>query len=634
MKKIDKSAYQARLDRITELFENMATHATEQSSFRCPYKNRFNECTAVFGCRNQRKPKKENGLLLCGGDDKLNYQNAWEEGQKPSYHLGWDQSKQAKNESNTTSTQTMNINQTVFDLADSLAVKIPTSCFRTGICHECIVEINQGMEGLVPRTESESFLEGDYRLACQAQVINPDINITFTPLHRKPKILTLAKEKDIALEPVVERHGDNVLYDGEVIDQYRGNLYGLAIDLGTTTVVINFINLETGQSVHLRSFENPQRFGGSSIMHRISYDGKYEGELRKAIINAINKEIEDWCNQAGIRRQEIYEIVVAGNTTMRELFFRLNVQSIGQKPYKSLIEKEYLSGARQTTSLTIGTRRLGLRANPKARVYGAPIIASHVGGDVASDMVAVELATRPGISMLVDVGTNTEVVVAGNGRIITASCPAGPAFEGGGIKYGMPGYEGAIESIKWQDGSFNYNTIGNTAPVGICGSGLIDLLAELRTHNMMRPKGVFSDRKQYELSIVNHAGISFSRQDASNLAQAKAANYCGQYIVMRAFGVSPSQVDQLFLAGGFANYVDINNAIAIGFLPPVPEERIIKVGNASVQGAREILLSRSQRQSINELVRNIEHIELETTPDFFDIFVEACQFKPMPKVLT
>ena len=249
-------------------------------------------------------------------------------------------------------------------------------------------------------------------------------------------------------------------------------------------------------------------------------------------------------------------------------------------------------------------------------------------------MVAVELATRPGISMLVDVGTNTEVVVAGNGRIITASCPAGPAFEGGGIKYGMPGYEGAIESIKWQDGSFNYNTIGNTAPVGICGSGLIDLLAELRTHNMMSPKGVFSDRKQYELSIVNHAGISFSRQDASNLAQAKAANYCGQYIVMRAFGVSPSQVDQLFLAGGFANYVDINNAIAIGFLPPVPEERIIKVGNASVQGAREILLSRSQRQSINELVRNIEHIELETTPDFFDIFVEACQFKPMPKVLT
>ena len=151
---------------------------------------------------------------------------------------------------------------------------------------------------------------------------------------------------------------------------------------------------------------------------------------------------------------------------------------------------------------------------------------------------------------------------------------------------------------------------------------------------MMSPKGVFSDRKQHELSIVNHAGISFSRQDASNLAQAKAANYCGQYIVMRAFGVSPSQVDQLFLAGGFANYVDINNAIAIGFLPPVPEERIIKVGNASVQGAREILLSRSQRESINELVRNIEHIELETTPDFFDIFVEACQFKPMPKVLT
>ncbi|MYI99568.1 MAG: DUF4445 domain-containing protein [Gemmatimonadetes bacterium] len=341
----------------------------------------------------------------------------------------------------------------------------------------------------------------------------------------------------------------------------------------------------------------------------------------------------DWCERTGTARQEIYEIVVAGNSTMRDLFFRLDVQSIGQKPYKSQIENEYLAGERETTALTIGTRRLGLRANPKARVYGMPLIASHVGGDVAADLATVELAAQPGVSMLVDVGTNTEVVVAGNGRMITASCPAGPAFEGGGIQYGMPGYEGAIESLKWEDGRFAWSTIGDTAPQGICGSGLIDLLAELRRHGMMSPKGVFSDRKQFEVDVVAEAGITLSRQDASNLAQAKAANYCGQYIVLRTFGVAPGDVDRLFLAGGFANYVDVRNAIDIGFLAPVPEDRIVKVGNAAVQGAREILLSRSRRAELEALVKDIEHVELETTPDFFEVFVEACQFKPMPGVL-
>jgi uncharacterized 2Fe-2S/4Fe-4S cluster protein (DUF4445 family) len=149
----------------------------------------------------------------------------------------------------------------------------------------------------------------------------------------------------------------------------------------------------------------------------------------------------------------------------------------------------------------------------------------------------------------------------------------------------------------------------------------------------MKPKGIFADRKQYEMMLVQEYGITFSREDASNLAQAKAANYCGQYIVMRAFGIAPADVDALYLAGGFANYVDVRNAIDIGFLAPVPEDRIVKVGNAAVQGAREVLLSRSKREVVEQLVKGIEHIELETTPDFFDIFVEACQFKPMPTVL-
>jgi uncharacterized 2Fe-2S/4Fe-4S cluster protein (DUF4445 family) len=208
--------------------------------------------------------------------------------------------------------------------------------------------------------------------------------------------------------------------------------------------------------------------------------------------------------------------------------------------------------------------------------------------------------------------------------MMTASCPAGPAFEGGLIKYGMPGCEGAIESIRWGDDQWHYRTIGGGHPQGICGSGFIDLLAELRRHGQMTPKGVFKD-KLFELMIVPEYGITFSREDASNLAQAKAANYCGQLIVLRQFGVNPAEISKLYLAGGFANYVDVTNAIEIGFLAPVPEDRIVKIGNAAVQGAREILLSKRKRQSLESLVKRIEHVELETS---ILGFLWSCQFKP------
>ena len=522
--------------------------------------------------------------------------------------------------------------KSVFDYADELAVQVPTSCGRTGNCHECVVEIKKGMEALGPLTKEESFLKENYRLACQAIVEDDSADIEFTPLRRTPKILSLTLENPLKIEPQVKRRGEKVYYGDEVIDRYRGHLLGLAVDVGTTTVVLALVDLENGETLCVSSFENPQRFGGSDIMHRISYDGENPGELRKAIISGINFEIQELANQRGFARQEIYEIVIAANSTMRDIFFKIDVQSIGQKPYKSIVEHEYREGVRDTTALTQGARRLGVRVNPRAKVYSLPLVASHVGADVAADLVAIEMTNEDEVVMLLDVGTNTEVVLGHRGRIVCASCPAGPAFEGGLIKYGMPGYEGAIESIRWNGHGYQYETIGEKEPEGICGSGLIDLLAELRRHGRMQPKGMFAD-KAYELDIVPEHGITFSREDASNLAQAKAANYCGQFIVLRSLGINPRDVTKLYLAGGFANYVNVANAIDIGFLAPIPEDRIVKIGNAALQGARESLLSRSVRESIDSLVKEIEHIELETTPDFFEIFVEACQFKPMPNEL-
>ncbi len=628
MKKIEKAEYEKRLNKITQIFEGLVTHADVQATYRCPYKNRFNHCTAKFGCRNQRKIAEGTGLL-CVGDDKLDYRSAWEI-EEP------DQAAESHGTGTITcdgKTYQLAPGKTVFDYADDLAVQVPTSCFRTGQCHECIVEIKRGMDSLQPPNEAEAFLRDNYRLACQAVVIDVDIDIEFTPLRRTPRILTEAitnTNETVDINPRVTQRAGIVYYKDEPIDRYRGHLYGLAIDIGTTTVVANLVDLETGKVISVSSFENPQRFGGSDIMNRISYDGEFHGELRRSLIAALNSEIMDMCDRHEFVRHEIYEIVVAGNTTMRDIFFKQDVQSIGQKPYKSTIENAYRDGIRSTTALVEKTRRLGIRANPKAMVVSLPLIASHVGADVSADLVAIDIPSTDEIVMLVDVGTNTEVVVGNAKRMVAASCPAGPAFEGGGIEYGMPAYPGAIESLKWEGHQFSYDTIESEAPQGLCGSGLISLLAELRRNDMMSPKGVFADRKQRIMSVLPEHGIKLSRDDASNLAQAKAANYCGQYIVLRHFGCVPEDITTLFLAGGFANYVNLQDAVEIGFLAPIPEANVVKVGNAAVAGAKAVLLSNKKLADIESLVKNIEHIELETTPDFFDLFVEGCQFNPMP----
>ena len=625
MKKIDKAEYEKRLNKITQIFEGLVVHADEQATYRCPYKNRFDHCTAKFGCRNQRKIDEGTGLL-CVGDDQLDYRSAWE-----TDAPGQTAASQGTIECEGKVYQ-LTPGKTIFDYADDLVVQVPTSCFRTGQCHECIVEIKRGMESLQPPNEAEAFLRDNYRLACQAVVLDIDEDIAFTPLRRTPRILTHTVTDDNELPELSPRvtHNDGVVYyNAEPIDRYRGHLYGLAVDIGTTTVVANLVDLENGETVSVSSFENPQRFGGSDVMNRITYDGEFHGELRRSLIAALNSEIMEMCTRHDFVRQEIYEIVVVGNTTMRDIFFKQDVQSIGQKPYKSVIEHEYREGIRSTTSLIEKTRRLGVRANPKAMVYSLPLIASHVGADVAADLVAIDIVSQDEVIMLVDVGTNTEVIVGTAKRMVAASCPAGPAFEGGGIEYGMPAYPGAIESVKWNDGEFGWITIDNETPQGLCGSGLISLLAELRRNDQMSPKGVFSERKQRIIPLLPEHGITFSREDASNLAQAKAANYCGQYIVLRHFGCAPENITKLFLAGGFANYVNLRDAIEIGFLAPVPEENVVKIGNAAVAGATAVLLSDKKRASVEAFVNNIEHIELETTPDFFDIFVEGCQFKPM-----
>ena len=519
--------------------------------------------------------------------------------------------------------------RSIFDYADTLKVRVPTSCGRTGECHECIVEIKQGMYALSPPTPAEEFLRGDFRLACQAAVVDAEAVVEFAVLRRQPRILTESIRRDVALDPITVRRNDDVFYGDRRIDAYRGRIYGIAIDLGTTTVVMNLVDLESGDVLYTASFENPQRFGGSDIMHRISYDGgDNPGELRQVALSAINFEIGEMARTLGFHRRQIYEAVIVGNATMRDIFFGLDVQPIGEKPYRSVIETEMRSGVRQTTALEATAREIGLRVFPDAHIYGGPLIGSHVGADVAADLLAVGMDQEDEVVMLVDVGTNTEVVVGNRNRMLAASCPAGPAFEGGQVTYGMPGYDGAVESVRISARGVEYETIGKAPAQGICGSGLVDLLAELRRRNVMNELGAFGVGVD-EFVFAPSQRMSLSRADISSLAQAKSANFCGQYIVLRNYGVDVESVSKLYLAGGFANYLNINNALAIGFIANVPLERIFKIGNASLEGATLMLLSAEMRRRIERLSTTIEHVELETTPDFFDIFVEGCMFKPM-----
>ena len=518
--------------------------------------------------------------------------------------------------------------KSVFDYADALHVRVPTSCGRSGECHECIVEIKRGIDALTPPTPPEAFLRGNYRLACQVRPADADADIEFAVLRRQPRILTHSTKRRVNPDPPAERRGDAVYFQDTPLDAYRGHLYGLAIDAGTTTVVMNLVNLESGEVAHTASFENPQKFGGSDIMHRISYDGEFRGELRQVMLAAINFEIGEMCRQLRFHRRRIYDVVAVGNSTMRDLLFGLDVQPIGQKPYKSVTELEMERGERKTTSLNAPAKDFGIRVFPKANVYSGPLVGSHVGADVAADMLAVGMDEQEETVMLVDVGTNTEVVVGNRRRMMAASCPAGPAFEGGQITYGMPGYEGAVESVQIVDGDVRRQTIGGAEVQGICGSGLVDLLAELRRTGRMSELGVFSNGRS-EFTFAPEKDMSLSRADVSALAQAKSANYSGQSIVLRGYGVAPDDVRRLYLAGGFANYVNVKNAASIGFIADVAPEKVAKVGNAALEGATLMLISNRMRGVAESLVRRVEHVELETTPDFFDIFVEGCMFKPM-----
>jgi len=524
--------------------------------------------------------------------------------------------------------------QSLFDAATAADVRIPTSCVTQGKCKECVVEVTRGMDLLTPPTAHERHLKGAFRLSCQAHVEPRSGAIECHTMRRgqmriERHALNLpAGLTNLRLDPTVVRDGSRIVdrLSGTVLSETGGPIHGLALDLGTTTVVVRLLNLETGELVADTSFENPQRFGGSDVMSRIHYDTTHPGKLlRRTLAGYLTHAIEEF----GVDPATIYEVVAVGNSTMRDLFFRQNVHSIGQNPYRSITEIELESGARTTTSLVETGRRCLLPVHPAARVYGLPIVSGHVGADAAACMLAVGLADEERLVAIMDIGTNTELIVGNKHRILAASCPAGPAFEGGAIACGMPGLDGAVEAVSLDgNGEFRLQVIGECAPAGICGSGLVDLMSELLRTDRMNSLGRFADDES-RVTLDRAHDVYFLESDVNELAQAKGANVAGLRVVFSNYGIAFEDVEVFYLAGGFGRHLKKDASRRIGLIPDLPDDKIVQVGNAAIEGACIALLSVAARETLERLVRGVEHCRLETHPDFFDFFVDGCQFKPV-----
>jgi uncharacterized 2Fe-2S/4Fe-4S cluster protein (DUF4445 family) len=269
-------------------------------------------------------------------------------------------------------------------------------------------------------------------------------------------------------------------------------------------------------------------------------------------------------------------------------------------------------------------------------VYGAPVVSGHVGADAAACMLAIDLANEPRLVALMDIGTNTELIVGNRDRILAASCPAGPAFEGGAIACGMPALDGAIDTVRIdEEGCLRAGVIGDGSPAGICGSGLIDLLSELLRTGRMNELGRFEDDGPGRVCVDEAHGIYFLESDVNELAQAKGANVAGLHVVFSQYGITFDDIEVFYLAGGFGRHLNVAASQRIGLIPALQASRVRRVGNAAIEGATLALVSRAKRRELEALVRRVEHCRLETHPRFFEFFVEGCQFKPvtaMPRV--
>ncbi len=466
----------------------------------------------------------------------------------------------------------------------------------------------------------------------------PELNIELRELAHLPTLL-----RDNAYAVTAAIAGDRIISiePGDTTDQ----MYGVAFDIGTTTIMGSLLDLKTASVIAVAATTNPQNAYGADVISRITHASESREnlkQLQEKVIEAANKIIKDLLRQTKVARDRVYEVTAVGNTTMSHLFMGVDPTFLAPAPFVPAYSRP----------LEVEASELGLKVNPAGRVTFLPNIAGYVGSDTVGVIIAADMDQRKDNCAAIDIGTNGELVLAANGRLMACSTAAGPAFEGAQIKHGMRAAAGAIESVDYKEGEIKLGTIDNLPACGICGSGLIDAAAALLDAGLIEPSGRFVNPEEnpekvpdrfknrlrrgeggYEFVLVTaedsdiDSDIVLSQGDVRELQLAKGAIYAGLMILLKEAEIEIDDLDQVLLAGAFGNYVRKESALTIGLLPQLPPEKIVAVGNAAGDGSRMALASKTIRERAGNLPHRVEHLELSTRPDFQDIFIEAMAFQ-------
>jgi uncharacterized 2Fe-2S/4Fe-4S cluster protein (DUF4445 family) len=584
----------------------------------------------------------------------------------------------------------------IFDAASWNGVAIDSTCGGHGTCKKCKVRIVEGdvpVSSVDPRAFSPEELRQGWRLACRASARH-DLVVEVPPLQTRPKAALVGVGRHVILRPAVQKrhlvldepsmedqrsdlervmaaledleprvelpvlrklgtvlresHFDvtAVVCDALLIDLEPGDTtarrYALAFDLGTTTVVATLLDLETGQPVEVRSMLNRQQPFGADVISRISATMMQDDALDTLQARAqetLAQLADEVCAEARVDPGEVYEISVCGNVTMMQLALGIDPEPLSMAPF--VVATHELP---PTTAVDFG-----VRVHPRAPAFVFPSLGAYVGGDIVAGMLATGMTRDRRLRLFIDVGTNSEIALGDQERVLATAAPAGPAFEAAQIRCGMRAAEGAIEGVKIEDDAMTLEVIGDTEPIGVCGSGLVDCVAELVKAGLLDHSGRFVTAEAaaeiapglagrltmvgQERVFVLHArgadpaeSVYLSQRDVRELQFAKASIATGWNILLRELGLGPDAIQQVLLAGSFGAYLSPASAIRIGLVPRLALPRIVSAGNVAGEGAKMAALSVRERAEARSIVREVSYVELSGRTDFNDLFIDQLAF--------
>ncbi len=497
--------------------------------------------------------------------------------------------------------------QSLLEILVKHNIYMDNPCNGKGTCEKCQVEIN-----------------GKVQLSCQMYPTT-DIEAKLLKQEKEHVVLTTGYLPDFERDALTEEQ-----------------TYGLAIDIGTTTVVCSLIDMKNGKEITSASVVNPQKKYGFDVLTRISYEIEHPDsgikELQESIVSGLNELIEETCKKANISKSDVSKAAVAANTTMLHMLLGVDARPIGQAPYEPVFLE----------AQEVDAEKIGLKVGEKAKVYCLPNASAYVGSDIIAGIHVCDLPNMAGNVLFIDIGTNGEMALSRNGKLLSCSCAAGPALEGMNITAGMRAEAGAIEDLKINENGMELQVIGDVAPSGICGSGILNAIKELLRTGIIRKEGAFirlekldeddyrrkyirMDGKKREFLLAPEQGIIISQSDVRQVQLAKGAILSGIIALLNAADLPMDALDKVIVAGQFGSHLSADCLVGTGILPKEVKDKITYVGNTSKTGAYMALLSNKARKQMEDMAKCIEHIELSKLDSYERLFADCLIFPDYSK---